>query len=102
MSFTVSCEPFTTLPEQRVYRIVEIHEADNNIFLVIRGRDNPREYRVLLLPRSLTMAFRTAELKNQQLNGAASEMKLKYYGCDSIEGTPIFRIAGKGFCRFLV
>jgi hypothetical protein len=72
------------------------------IFLVIRSYDDLREYRVLLLPRSLTMPFRRTEIKNLQLNGAASEMKLKYYGCDRTDGTPIIRIAGKGFSRFLM
>jgi hypothetical protein len=70
--------------------------------LILRGYEDPREFKSLLLPRSLHPAFRRVELLNKELNGEAAEMKLKYYGCACVSGTPIVRISGKGFSTYLM
>jgi hypothetical protein len=96
MPLTLVWKPYTMMPMLRIYRIVEIHGRITTYSLSLEALATPGSTGACYSP-GVTMAFRRAELNNRLLNGAASEMKLKYYGSYCTDGIPIIRIAGKGF-----
>jgi hypothetical protein len=89
------------LAENRPYRIVDWYEVQNTIMLILRGYEDPREFKSLLIHRSVNPAFRRLNLLNKQLNGEGAAMKLKYFGLSHHSVTPIIRISGNGFSSYL-
>jgi hypothetical protein len=96
--------PLVCLKEHQPYKIASFSEKDGNIKLSLRVHGDLREIKTLLLPRCYHSDFRKVWQLNQEWNGEASTMKLKYYGwSQSLDGgRPVIRISGKRLIAFLM
>jgi len=86
------------------YKITSFSERDGNIMLSLKVHGDMREIKTLLLLRCYHSDFRKLWQLNQEWNGEASTMKLKYYGWSPTldGGSPVIRIPGRRLIAFLM
>jgi len=92
----MKCTPLRQLKLRQPYRIVQVR-GDYQVDILDLKEAGNEEFMCLMLG-DLIPKFREAV---QQNNGEAAGLKLKFYGCTDV-GTPIIRISGKRFVRYLV
>jgi len=96
--------PLICLKEHQPYKTTSFSERDGKILLSLKVHGDLGEIKTLLLPMCYQSDFRKVWQLNQEWNGEASTMKLKYYGLStSLDGgRPVIRISGRRLIAFLM
>ena len=95
-SRNMKCTSLRLLKPQQPYRIVHV-QMDERLAIMHLKKAGSEEFMCLMF-RDLIPKFQEAIWMN---NGESVGLKLKFYGCSNV-GTPIIRISGRRFVRYLV
>jgi hypothetical protein len=94
--------PLSLLKEKVPYRIMDVRDYGQHIYIQIREYKFPQfPVDTLLLDPKMVESFRWAVEYNKDTNGEYSIMHFKYYGHND-EGLPIVRVSGKRFFKYLL
>jgi len=93
----MKCTPLRHLKPRQPYRIAQVRRDHQVAILHLKEAGN--EEFMSLMFRDLIPKFREAVQQNN--DGEAVGLKLKFYGCTDV-GTPIIRISGRRFVQYLV
>jgi hypothetical protein len=94
--------PLSLLKEKVPYRIMDVRDYGQHIFIQIREHIFPQyPIETLLLNPQMVETFRWAVVFNKDRNGEASIMHFKYY-VYSDRGFPVVRVSGRKFFKYLL